>query len=77
MDDGLAPDANGNAEGGLTMDELKPCPFCGGKAYYNEKKLRIECAKCKANMPGVLSFKGVWNYKYYLARLWNRRTDNG
>lgn len=57
--------------------ELKPCPFCGGKAYYNEKKLRIECAKCKANMPGVLSFKGVWNYKYYLARLWNRRADNG
>lgn len=27
-------------------------------------------------MPGVLSFKGVWNYKYYLADLWNRRVDS-
>ena len=27
-------------------------------------------------MPGVLSFKGVWNYKYYLAGLWNRRIDS-
>ena len=58
------------------MIDLKPCPFCGGKAQYNEKKLRIECSKCKAQMPGVLSFKGVWNYKYYLADLWNRRVDS-
>ena len=57
--------------------ELKPCPFCGGTAEFNLKKLRIECTKCKAQMPGYLSFKGVWNYKYYLERLWNRRADNG
>ena len=25
-----------NAEqGGLTMDELKPCPFCGGEAHFD------------------------------------------
>ena len=30
------------------MVELKPCPFCGGKAHYNEKKLR----------PGDLVFFG-------------------
>ena len=59
------------------MAELKPCPFCGGEAHYNNEKLCVECSKCEANMPGFSSFKGVWNYRYYLESLWNRRVDNG
>ncbi len=55
------------------MDELKPCPFCGGKAIYNKKKVRVECIRCEAQIRGVLSWRNVWNYPEYLAGLWNRR----
>ena len=56
------------------MNELKPCPFCGGKAIYNEKKVRIECIKCEAQIRGVKTWKKVPNYREFLEYLWNRRT---
>lgn len=61
----------------ITMqNDLKPCPFCGGEAIYNEKKILIECKKCRATIYGHKSYKGVTNYKFWLASLWNRRVEN-
>ena len=58
------------------MDELKPCPFCGGEAEYQQKKVRIICKKCEAQIVGAKAFKFTWNYPNYLARLWNRRAEH-
>lgn len=33
------------------MDKLKPCPFCGGKAFlwrYSYKTSRVVCVECGA-----------------------------
>lgn len=52
--------------------ELKPCPFCGGKAQMNydgERKL-ILCSECLIRTE---------SYKTYEAArdVWNRRAENG
>lgn len=54
---------------------IKPCPFCGGKAVYNEKEVCIECSKCKASIYGVKALKRIASYSVYLASLWNRRAE--
>lgn len=38
------------------MSELKPCPFCGGEAYFQEKyhvfqDIEIGCSDCTASGP--------------------------
>ena len=53
-------------------NELKPCPFCGGKARRYEGKFEnygIICTKCSAKIYGYAS-KGA------TARAWNRRVGN-
>ena len=57
------------------MVELKPCPFCGGNAVYNKKKVLIECERCKATIYGHKFFKRNTNYRFWLAGLWNRRVN--
>lgn len=57
------------------MAELKPCPFCGGEAQYNEKKVEIRCTRCNAAIQGVKAFGRNVNYKFWLAQLWDRRVD--
>lgn len=32
------------------MTELDPCPFCGGKAEWDEKNKAPQCSQCKATM---------------------------
>jgi Lar family restriction alleviation protein len=60
--------------------ELKPCPFCGGDAWYytfdpydgyqgNCVQHNIRCRKCSVIMVGT-SEKIVYEH-------WNRRADNG
>jgi len=73
------------------MTELKPCPFCGGKARYvisshenrdTTKWHKIMCEnvfECGAEMGTAIS---AWqaNYKEDVERLkeqWNRRINNG
>ena len=49
------------------MTELKPCPFCGGKAVYMRTAnyttrdsvgydFRIECSVCGATIPGAKDY---------------------
>ena len=59
------------------MAELKPCPFCGGEARYNDKKVLIECKHCKATIYGCKVYRFCHNYKEWLYSLWNRRAEDG
>lgn len=55
------------------MDELKPCPFCGGKAErgHYDGIVWIECTECEASTKGIDT--GLF-YEQAIAA-WNRRTE--
>lgn len=61
------------------MSELKPCPFCGGIAMFEEythpccgKRWRVICTGCAAMVdPGYAQGKSV------VEEMWNRRYTNG
>ena len=65
--------------------KLKPCPFCGGEAYFLKPRtmnssfvsVGVECKMCGANPYGVLVYKFETdeNKKKAVAELWNRRRD--
>ena len=63
-------------------NELKPCPFCGGKAeIYNEggfglPKCYVQCEKCKARTYVYVNTKGNFKYMKCAIKAWNRRADN-
>lgn len=70
--------------------ELKPCPFCGGKAIYHRTPVRtnggwcdsvtVKCEKCEARTNRILYDKKKHGEdgEYDEAReAWNRRADNG
>lgn len=59
------------------MAKLKPCPFCGGEASYNEKKVLIECERCRATIYGHKIYKHCPTYRPWLEWLWNRRANDG
>lgn len=56
------------------MEQLKPCPFCGGNAdlysitigFNEERVFYIQCDKC-------LSRSGKWGKKENAIDMWNRR----
>lgn len=73
--------------GGLTMDELKSCPFCGNTkiGIVRSKQngvpsgddgwcAKIKC-KCGADMK-FLALKKSWAEETAI-KAWNRRADNG
>lgn len=35
------------------MADLKPCPFCGGEAEWDEKNKAPQCSQCKATIPSA------------------------
>ena len=58
------------------MTELKPCPFCGGKADWfvlekmnNEKLYYVECSYCFART-------GYYFTEYEPIKEWNKRTPD-
>lgn len=57
------------------MEQLKPCPFCGGKARLHIGVIKglnmIVCDKCKA----TVSFGGK-EHGNAARDAWNRRADN-
>ena len=62
----------------VEMEELKPCPFCGGKAdfeeierCYSDISWTVMCTQCGASI-GVHSVD-----KIDVVETWNRRADNG
>lgn len=69
--------------------ELKPCPFCGGKADYKRTVIKtngawcdainVRCTSCDARSNRILySAKLHKNDAEYIeaAEAWNRRADN-
>ena len=59
------------------MTELKPCPFCGGAAEWDEKNKAPHCPQCLATIPsakGILrTYFDQSGYRRFMAGLWNRR----
>lgn len=61
------------------MIELKPCPFCGGKArLFVGDGVRVICSKCYAGtMIQRDSVESESNSVKTVVEAWNRRAKNG
>lgn len=62
--------------------ELKPCPFCGGKAkLFVNDGVRVLCVKCRATSKILVDeyngFEIRTNAVRDVVEAWNRRADNG
>jgi Lar family restriction alleviation protein len=62
------------------MEELKPCPFCGGPPTMTgmdhgpeEVRYFVECMHCEARGASVISVSHT--VKRHAAQLWNRRVE--
>lgn len=59
------------------MDELKPCPFCGGEAVVTKHHNRFtewylcSCKKCHISQTG-----SEYGFRFEAVEAWNRRADN-
>lgn len=59
--------------------ELKPCPFCGGKArlIYVSQMSAVKCPKCGTLGKVVADYYKQGDGKGEAIEFWNRRADNG
>ena len=66
------------------MTELKPCPFCGGKAKIyatttgtcpNHAKHYCYCGKCFASGKSFSDFENDGSSVFKAIEAWNRRAD--
>lgn len=59
--------------------ELKPCPFCGGKAGYDQRRTAFHCVEyvwdvcCGGTCPENLFVRATGATKREAAAIWNRR----
>lgn len=60
------------------MNELKPCPFCGGKANFKFRNdaVFVRCDICEAQAK-LYNASVDWCAKNEAAKAWNRRAENG
>lgn len=64
------------------MDELKKCPFCGGKAaVFVHDGVKVMCITCGARTASYIDFATGTEHGYNSVQrvvdAWNRRADNG
>lgn len=61
------------------MFELKPCPFCGGKArLFASSGVRVICTKCYASTKSLTDkLECSYNVVEMVIEAWNRRAENG
>lgn len=66
-------------EKSVKMAELKPCPFCGGKAkyVYQMPYNAVKCTKCKVFGKTIVDSYEQQDGKAEAIEAWNRRTENG
>ena len=66
----------------MKMPELKPCPFCGGKAsLFVNDGVRVLCTECQAQtkilIDGMSGIKVYGNATESVIEAWNKRAENG
>ena len=61
------------------MNELKPCPFCGGKAkyIYQMPYNAVKCTKCKLFGKTIVDSYEQQDGKTEAVEAWNRRAEDG
>ena len=61
------------------MAELKPCPFCGGKAeyIYEMPYNAVKCTKCEAFGKTIVDSYEQQDGKAEAIEAWNRRAEDG
>ena len=68
-------------KGAQAMDELKPCPFCGGKAMLIANRYRHEqtsfFVKCSNEECEVIPETYENEIIDFVIKAWNRRAEDG
>ena len=61
------------------MAELKPCPFCGGKAkyIYSMPYNAVKCTKCKVFGKTIVDSYEQQDGKAEAIEAWTRRAEDG
>lgn len=64
-------------------EELKACPFCGGRAYLHGEpgplgtwKAMVECVKCNSQSVGVRVMEKMAAAESLAVQRWNSRDKN-
>ena len=63
------------------MSELKPCPFCGGKAFIEHDHEGIGASYVRCKKCGLESIRFIKSFEIAsddrAVEFWNRRADDG
>ena len=65
----------------IKMPELKPCPFCGGKALLDHVQTGLGASYIRCEKCGLESIRFIKSFEVAsddrVIEYWNRRADNG